>query len=256
MLTFSAKEYAFLIVKWTGRDLRSRYKRSQLRMFWAVLQPFLFVLIYVVIFGVVFQQTSGEIPYLSYILSGVVVYRIVTSALNASSSLVDNHPIISQSKFPHEIIPISRILGNSADMAVTVGGLLIVGLIQGVKFSTTVLFIPVVVMSTVIFAIGLGIVLATVQVFIRDLEFVITFVSMALFFASPISYLPEQLPVWLAWLNWVNPVSVYIAALRAVTFEGVLPGALFWSHFLMSCGLLVASCAYVRAIGYRMIDLG
>ena len=98
--------------------------------------------------------------------------------------------------------------------------------------------------------------MSTVQVFVRDLQFVTSFVSMGMFFASPISYSANQVPAWMHWLEWVNPISVFLRALRDVTLRDAWPDGWFWIHFAGAFVLLVAAALHLRAIEHRVVDLG
>jgi ABC-type polysaccharide/polyol phosphate export permease len=251
----SLRRSAILLARWTARDFHSRYRSSSLRAFWAILQPFFFVAVYVVIFGVIFEQTGGDLPFLSYLLGGVVVYRIIAAALSSGTCLVDNYSTISHANFPRAIIPMSQVLGNGIDVVVTVVGLIGVALVQGLSIDVTVILLPLVVAAVVVLAMGACIFVSTATVFVRDLQFAMTFVVMGLFFASPITYQPEQLPSWLAWLNWANPISVYVETVRDVTLRGSWPGPWFWVHLLGSVALLLLALAHLRAVEHRIVDL-
>jgi len=247
--------FAVLLGRWTARDFNSRYRNSSLRAFWAVLQPIFFVAVYVVIFGVIFQQTGGDLPFLSYLLGGVVVYRIIAAALSSGTCLVDNYGTLSHASFPRAVIPMSQVLGNGVDVAVTVIGLLVVAVVQGVELHSTVALLPAVVLGVVVLAMAACIIVSTATVFVRDLQFAMTFVVMGLFFASPITYQPDQLPSWLSWLNWANPISVYVETVRDVTLRGSWPDGWFWVHLTGSVVLLVAALAHLRSVEHRIVDL-
>ncbi len=247
--------YLLLVRQWVMWDINSRYRRSALRFLWAVLQPALTVATYVFIFGIIFSQSGGELPYLVYILSGILVYRVVAGALSSITCLVDNANLLGHVYFPREVIPISRVLGNGVDLLIMTVGLVVVALIQGVRPTATILLLPAVLVSMLVLAMGLCIVGSTVQVFVRDLEFAMSFVVMGLFFASPISYQPDQLPAALQWLNWVNPISVDVQAVRDTALLGRWPATLFYVHAVLAVALLVAATAHLRSIQHRIVDL-
>lgn len=252
----STHAFIQLLRHWTERDFHSRYASSALSAVWAVLQPFCFVSVYVLIFGVILQQSSEELPFLTYLLSGVVVFRVVASALAASGCFVDNLGVITHASFPRAVIPISQVLGNLLDVAVTSSALLVVARFQGVALSSKVVLLPLVLSGVVVFAAAVCVLASTAQVFVRDLQFVIVFASMGMFFASPITYPVEQLPTWLTWLEWANPVSVFVRALRAVTLLGTWPDGWFWAHFAGAGVLLVAAILHLRSVEHRIVDLG
>lgn len=248
--------YLSLLWHWVARDVHSRYRRSALRYVWAVLQPALTVATYVLIFGVVFSQSGGDLPYLSYLLAGVVVYRVVAGSLSSISCLVDNSHLLSHVNFSREVIPMSRVLGNGVDLVITTAALVVVSAIQGVEPPATLVAVPVVLGSVVVFAVAVCVIGSTIQVFVRDLEFAISFVVMGLFFASPISYQPDQLPPALAWLNWANPISVDVQALRDTALLGRWPEPLFYVHAVLAVLLLGLAVAHLRSIQHRIVDLG
>lgn len=247
---------ATLVAQWVRRDTRVRYRRSALRLVWAVLQPCLTVATYAFVFGVIFSQSGGDVPYLSFLLAGMVVYRAIAAALSSTTCLVENADVIGQAHFPLEVVPIARVIGNGADLLFMAIGLLLVAMIQGVPLHPTVVALPVVLVSVVLLACAVCVAGSTVQVFVRDLEFVTSFLVMALFFASPISYQPDQIPEGLRWINVVNPISVDIAAVRDVVLQGEWPAPLFWLHLTIAAALLAGAVAHMRSVQHRIVDLG
>lgn len=238
------------------RDFDARYRRSALSTGWAILSPFGAVAVYVFVFGVIFDQSGGGIPYLTYLLSGLVIFTQVARGLALNGSLADNHSIISHVAFPREIVPLAQFLGVSIDMLVLIPVFLVVAAVQGIEFEVTIVFLPVILLSTFLFAAGLCVFVSTVQVFVRDLQFLLLPVTQALFFLSPIAYHEDELPPALDWINKVNPISVDIAALRAVTLRGAWPDwGLFGVHFVLAAAVFVGAIAHLRSIQHRIVDL-
>ena len=134
--------------------------------------------------------------------------------------------------------------------------LIVVALIQGVELTPKLVLAPVMVASIVIFAAGVCVAVSTIQVFVRDLQFVVTLVVQGLFFASPISYQIEQAPGWLQSLQVLNPISVNAEALRDVVLRGVWPSwGLVALHLVLAVAVLLGAVAHLRAVGHRIIDL-
>lgn len=244
------------MVRWVRRDFDARYRRSRLNSLWAVIQPFAVIGVYFFVFGVIFEQSGGDVPYLSYFLAGMVVFRLVASSLALNACLADNHQLISHSYFPREIVPISQSLGASLELLVTTPALIVIPLVQGVELTPKIVLIPLVYASVLLFSCAICIIASTIQVFVRDLQFVILFASQAIFFGTPISYQADQAPGWLQGLNAFNPVAANIEALRAVTLRGEWPD---WPHFLahlvVGAALLAAAIAHLRAVEHRIVDL-
>lgn len=251
------RKYFALLWAWTVKDFNARYGRSALQAVWALLQPFLFIGVYAFIFGVIFRQTGGELPYLSYLLAGMIALRLVVTAIGSNGCLLDNHHVIAQSYFPKEIIPLAQVLGALIDLAVTTVALLVIARLQGLGLPGTIVALPIVLVGVIALAAAACIAFATVRVFVRDIEFATVVIVQVLFFASPISYRSSQLPSGLRWLNSANPISVYVESLRNLALRGVWPDwALLGLHLVLSCGLLWAAIAHLRSIQHRIVDLG
>lgn len=250
------RQHLGLVRRWVRRDFDARYRRSLLSAGWAILSPFGAVAVYVLVFGVIFDQAGGDIPYLTYLLSGLVIFTQVARGLALNGSLADNHSIISHAAFPREIVPLAQFLGVSIDLLVIVAVFLIAAAVQGIDFGVTIVFLPVILLSTFLLAAGLCVFVSTVQVFVRDLQFLILPVTQALFFLSPIAYHEDELPPALDWINKVNPISVNIEAVRTVTLEAAWPDwGLFGVHFVLAAAVFVAAVAHLRSIQHRIVDL-
>ncbi|MEZ5139000.1 MAG: ABC transporter permease [Acidimicrobiales bacterium] len=254
---FAARQYVGLLLRWTRRDLESRYRRSAISIAWAIVAPLLQVALYVFVFGVIFDQSGGDVPYLSYVLAGMVVYRIVTAGLGVNRCFTDQRDLLGHLAFPRELLPMVQVLVAVVDLLVLVPTLLVVAVVQGVELSAWVLLAPVVLLGALVLAVGLGIFASTVQVFVGDIAFVIGFVTQLLFFASPISYPPDRIPEQLGWLLRVNPISVFGEALRSVVLRASAPSwPLLGAHLVLAVLVLVGAVAHLRAVGHRIVDLG
>jgi ABC-type polysaccharide/polyol phosphate export permease len=114
----------------------------------------------------------------------------------------------------------------------------------------------VVLLVVTLFVIAVSVFVSTLQVFLPGLQFVTSFLGLALFFASPISYQPDQLPEGLRWLNVVNPISVYVEAVRDVALRSAWPRPLFYLQTVLTVAFLIGSIAYLRSLRSRIVDLG
>jgi ABC-type polysaccharide/polyol phosphate export permease len=250
------RRYLTLWRRWVRRDFDARYRRSALSGAWAIAQPLAITGVYCFIFGAIFDQTGGDLPYLSFFLAGMVAFRPVASAISMTTSLSDNHSLLSHTSFPRELVPLSQVTSSSIELVSIVPALVVVGLVQGVGLHPTILLAPLVLAGILCTSAAVCVALSTAQVFVRDVQFVAGFGVQALFFASPISYQPEQVPEALRWVGALNPVAVYAEALRDVVLRGDLPNwALLGPHLLLAPIALALAVAHLRAVGHRIVDL-
>lgn len=250
------RQYLALWRRWVRRDAEARYRRSALSAIWAVALPLAVTGVYCFIFGVIFDQTGGDLPYLSFFLAGMVAFRPIASAITSNTCLSDNHSLLSHSSFPRELIPLSQVTTAGIELLSIVPALVVISLIQGVGLHKTILLAPVVLAGVMCTAAATCVALSTAQVFVRDVQFLAGFGVQALFFATPISYQPDQVPAGLQWIGIVNPVAVYAEALRAVVLRGVQPEwPLLVAHLVLAPVLLWLAIAHLRAVGHRIVDL-
>jgi len=240
----------------TLQELRTRYRQSSLDLAWGVVQPAAMVGVYALFFGGVLRVDGGDMPYLSFIVAGIVSWRFFANGLGAATSITDNLNLISKVYFPREIIPSVRVLAGFPDLLVGTVALIVIAWVQVGPPAPTLLALPLVLAILVCCTAGVTIIVTTVAVFARDLGHAIPLVLQAAFFATPIMYPPELLPSWLQWLASVNPVAVVITATRAVVVEQVWPDwTLVGIHLLGSIALLGLAIAYIRSVEHRMVDL-
>lgn len=253
----SGRRYLRILWQWTVHDLRGRYGRGALRSGWAVVQPLFAVAVYVIVFGVIFDADTGDVPYLTYLLSGMVVFRVFSSAVSSSTCLSENLSTLRHLPMRKDVVPVARVFASLLDMAVVLVAFLVAALIQGADLRSTVVLAPLVLVPAVTLATAVCVMISTAQVFVPDVQFGSIVLTQLLFFASPISYHADDLPSWLIWLEWANPISVFIAAFRDLALVG---GNLNWTpfvvHSLLAGALLVLAGWHLGAVEHRIVDVG
>lgn len=242
--------------QWTSHDFSGRYGRGFLRAGWAVLQPLFAVAVYVVVFGVIFDADTGDVPYLTFLLSGMVVFRMFGFAVSASTCLSDDLPTLRHLPIRKEVVPIAQVLASTVDMAIVFVVFVATSLVQGADLRPTVVLAPLVLVPAFLLATGVCTAVATAQVFVPDVRFASTVIAQLLFFASPITYHPDDLPTWLTWLEWANPISVFMAAFRDLALGGVLDWPILLVQSAVAVVFLAAAVAHLGAIEHRISDLG
>jgi lipopolysaccharide transport system permease protein len=246
-----------LLAQWARRDFHSQYRRSSLRTAWAVVSPAVSVALLVFMFGVVFKIDSGDIPYVSFVLAGMISLRFAVSALNAASCLVENEHVLPNVYFPRSIIPLARMLGHAPDLAVGVVALIVVAWVQGRPPTVHLLGLGVPLLVLCLYTAAFAVIFATATTFVRDLQFATPFLAQGLFLGSLITYDIDRLPPELRWLATVNPLAAIVTALRQMTLEGSWPrwGTLA-GHLGASALLLVFALWHLGQVEHRIVDSG
>ena len=224
----------FYFLAW--RDIKVRYKQTTIGILWAILQPFLTMVIFSIFFGRVAGISSGDIPYPIFAYTGLLFWQYFSSSLSAASnSLVSSRSIIQKVYFPKIIVPLASTIGHFVDFLFA-GAVFIILMIY-FRFSPTpvgvLLFLPSLVITFLSFS-GLGLFFASVNVKYRDIRYVLPFFLQLLIFLTPVIY-PTAILGRYQWLWYLNPMSGVIEAMRAgLLGVGTINWTLFASSALLS----------------------
>lgn len=205
----------FYIFAW--RDIKVRYKQTAIGVLWAILQPFLSMVVFSVFFGGLANIPSSGIPYPIFVFSGLLFWNYFSTSLTSSSnSLVSNEAIIKKIYFPRLLLPLSATITPLVDFFLA--GVILAGLMVYYHFAPTLLgllLVPVLIIITLLTASGVGAFLASINVRYRDVREALPFFIQILFFVTPVIYPTTLVPERFQWLLGLNPMSGIIEAARA-----------------------------------------
>ncbi len=200
------------------RDIKVRYKQTALGAIWAVLQPFLMMVVLSAFFGRVIDmedKTSG-IPYPIFLYAGLLPWMFFSAAVTASTnSLISNANLLRKVYFPRLIMPLSAVGAPLLDYLVAFTVLL--GLMGWYQVAPTMqlLLLPAFVLVTIIAALGVGIGLSGLTVSYRDVRYVVPFMLQVWFFITPVIWPVTIVSEQYHWLLRLNPMGGTIEAFRA-----------------------------------------
>lgn len=234
----------FYFLAW--RDIKVRYKQTVLGVLWAILQPFILMVVFSLFFGrVVGIKTDNNIPYPIFSYTGLLFWQFFSGALGkASGSFVGNQNIIQKIYLPRLILPLSSVVVSLVDFAMA--AVVFAGLLVYYHFAPTALGIILLIPSiliTFLAAAGLGTFLATLNVRYRDVGQALPFLIQLLLFLTPVIYPVSLVPERFRWLIQLNPMAGVIDAMRA-SFLG--SGDVNWESF----GLAFVVSLFLFAFGY------
>lgn len=245
-----------LVWSWSRRELNARYRQSALRSAWTVLQPISLVVVYGLVFRNILDVDGDGLPYLSFVVAGVVVYRYFALGVGQISSLVDNAHVISKVYFRREVLPLSICVGGLVDLAIGVVLLVGVATAQGEAPGLTLVAVPLPLLVMVLLTSALCVTLSAVAVVVRDVVHAVPTLLQVMFFASPVMYPTTQYPPGFGALGEANPLAACIEAVRDVTLRQTWPDwGLLAIHLAVAAGAFAASLAYVRSIEHRLVDV-
>lgn len=186
---------------------------------WYVLAPVLLMGLYALIYLAVFQvrpvsMTGAE--YVLYVFAGLIPFLGFTESLNTgSSSLSLNKAVLLNTVFPAELAPLRAVLVSQGAAAVGLALTTVIAAALG-KFSFWLVLLPLIWLALALFVSGLVWILALASLVVRDIQQILTFVSMALLIVSPIAYTPDMVPRAIALVVYANPLSYFVTAFQDI----------------------------------------
>jgi lipopolysaccharide transport system permease protein len=211
--------YRELLFFLTWRDVKVRYKQTALGAAWAILQPLCMMVIVTIFFGRLAGVDSGGIPYALFALAGLVPWTFFSNAITQSgNSLVGSANLITKVYFPRLIVPSAAMLAGLVDFALAFVLFIVMMIYYRVAPTVQLLFFPVLVLMTALFALGVGTWFAALNVKYRDVRFALPFLIQIWLFVSSVILPSSALPQKYRWLLMLNPMSGIIEGYRSALF--------------------------------------
>jgi len=200
----------------TWRDVKVRYKQTELGVAWAIIQPLFTMLIFTLFFGRLAGVPSDNVPYPIFAFTGLLAWTFFSNAITSSgNSLVGSAHLITKVYFPRMIIPGAAVAAGLVDFAIAFVILVLLMFYYGVGITLNILMFPVMVLLTTLLALGTGMWLSALNVKYRDVRFALPFMVQLWMYLSPVIYPTSFLPVKLRSLLLLNPMTGIIEGFRS-----------------------------------------
>lgn len=212
------KKYRFLLYELVKKGVKLKYRRSYLGILWTLLEPLLTMIVLSIVFGTLFGNKDSKFPV--YILTGRLMYSFFSSATSgAMKAIRTNAGMIKKVYVPKYIYPLSSVLFNYIIFAISLIVLVAVAIVLKVYPSVYMLQAVVPLFLLLVTAFGVGMILSTMAVFFRDLEYLWSVGLMIVMYASAIFYYPEKiLTSGFGWILKFNPLYLLIHNFRQAVF--------------------------------------
>jgi lipopolysaccharide transport system permease protein len=284
-------QYRELLMVLAWRDVTVRYKQTILGAAWAVLQPAMMMIVFTVFLGQMAQMDSGGVPYPVFVYAGLLPWTFFASAISSAGfSVVGNSQMVSKIYFPRLLIPMAAIAAAVVDFLIAF--LLLIGLMcywhNEIHPGFGILLVPLLLALAAMAALGVGTLLAALNVVYRDLRHIIPFLVQIWMFATPTIYMSVEahdaaaparaavadsqgidagaatapharprhaggtsVPGWVKNVLRLNPMTDLVGFFRAAVLGGPLP----WARLAMSASIIAVACV-VGLMYFRRVESG
>ena len=213
------------------RDVEVRYKHSLLGLYWAILNPLITAGIFEFLFGVIFHTSSGSIPYVVFLLTGLTFWNFFANGLmSATGCITGNASMLAKIYFPRIVLPTASVLARFIDFLFSLLVLVVFILLYHVPVHWTALWVLPLLGLQVAFTLGIAYLFAALNVLYRDMTQLVGLVLMMWMYLSPVMYAASTLNSTLQGLLLMNPMGGILQAERDLIFVGHVTQAPFlWS---------------------------
>ena len=225
----------FQVLAW--RDISVRYKQTVIGAAWALIRPFLTMVVFTVVFGKLARLPSdGTAPYALMVFAGMLPWTFFATAVaDASNSLLGNANLISKVYFPRLIVPIAAVMVAFVDLLVSF--VILVGLMVWYQFvpGWQILFLPVFAFIAFVASMGVGVWITALNVKYRDFRYVTPFMVQMGLYVSPVGFSSNVIPDQWRLFYSLNPMVGVIDGFRWCLLGGA--SRLYWPGLAMSLGI-------------------
>jgi lipopolysaccharide transport system permease protein len=249
--------YRELVYFMTWRDLKVRYKQTVLGASWAVLQPFLTMVVFSIFFGGLAQVPSDNVPYPIFSYTALLPWTLFSKALlDASKSLVSSSHIITKIYFPRIILPLATILAGIVDFFIAF--VVLLGMMVFYRVSPTIHIwtLPLFLLLALVTAMGVGLWLSALNVLYRDINYATHFITQFWMFITPIVYSASMIPDQWRLIYSVNPMAGVVNGFRwALLGVGSPPGLDLLVSVVVAFFLLISGLFFFKRTERLFADM-
>lgn len=219
------KQSWFVIATLVSKDFAIKYRRSILGVLWSVLNPLLMMLVLTAVFSTIFRFEIEHYPF--YLILGNTLFALGMDTIsNAMGSILGSASLIKKIKVDPIIFPVEKALFELVSFAVSLIAVAIVMVVLRIPLTWNIVLLPLLLVYTSLFSLGIGLALSALAVFFRDVLHIWSVIRMAWMYATPLFYPADILPDWMLGVEAFNPMYQFVTYFRDIALWGVTPGVM------------------------------
>ena len=242
-MTAAVAQSLFVLRNLIEKDFKVRYRNMSLGILWSLVNPLVMMSVLTFVFSVIMPNPQEHFPL--FVLMGLLPYNFFALAwAMGTNSIVENTGLVKKVPFQRELLPVSVVLANSLHYFIQLG-LLLVATAVVIGVSVQWLWLPLIVLLQIVFVCGMALAASALDVYYRDIRYVVESANLVLFWMVPIFYSFSAVSQEYAWLYELNPIAAVILITRTLLLAGEPPNPATLaklaavSIFTLTAGLMV-----------------
>lgn len=226
------------------KEIRGKYKGSFLGVLWSFVNPLLMTLVYAIVFPFLLRSTTPH--YVTYLVIGILPWTWFTTIIaQGTTTFLSNAGIIKKVYFPREILPISVVTSGLINYLISLLIIAIFLICSGIGFSWYILYLPLIIIVQYVFSLACVFLTSSINVYVRDAEYIINFLIQMVFYATPILFTLDMFPARFQKFLVFNPMVTIINSYRDALFYQNMPN-------LKSLGIVFLACFVFLCVSYKI----
>ncbi len=249
-------EYRDLFFFLVWRDIKVLYAQTILGFSWAILQPFIQIIIFTIVFGKVARLSTDGIPYFLFSTVAIIPWTYMSQAMSISSqSLVQGQNMLGKIYFPRLIFPITPVLSKLIDFGISLLIIVAVSIYYRVYPTSNLLYLPIFLVLMVFIPAGIGMWLSALAIRFRDIKLAMPFAIRMLLFSAPIVYSASSIPEAYRMLYSFNPIVAVIEGFRSSLLGTPMPWSFIWPGVITALLMLFGGAFYFKRMERVFVDV-
>ena len=239
------------------RDIRVRYKQTFLGAGWAILQPFIQMVVFSLVFGSLLKvSTDNHIPYSVFSFAALVPWGLFGDILGGTAgSLIANAGILTKVFFPRLLIPMANVVARMVDFCVAFVILVGMILVFRIPITLNILWIPAFLLLLIVCALGFGLWLSALNMYIRDIQMLVPFLMSLWMLASPVVYSSNAVPPAWRFVYALNPMAGVLIGFRWCLLGTAAPGVEIWTSVVVALAVFLSGVTVFQRVQRNMVDI-